>query len=74
MKVNTTTVTTTTHTAELHGSDILHLVCETLGLSVGSVKSYSVYVTVPGGGDWSNQRLNMNEEKVQVEIVVEEVQ
>lgn len=58
MKVKTSVVTD--HTVELTNADIVELIEKRLDLTIEN--RAQVFVRVPGGGDWSNTALEIDEE------------
>lgn len=69
MKIETQAVTQklTTYKATITKDDLLKLVAEKLGLNYPPPNGILAYVQVPGGGDWSNMKLELDEFPIQIE-------
>ena len=68
--VKTETTTVTTHTVTLSGKDIAGRIMDLLPNKPG--RQWAIYVQVPGGGDWSNQRLDITAETPLVVVATDE--
>jgi hypothetical protein len=56
---------------EIDAQDVLKMVYEAAKITESDVYSHLVYVVIPGGGDWSNRRLKLDEEfKVYVKLTI----
>lgn len=70
---NTTTKTTTltTYNLTLTGEEIVKLICDANGIPADKAK-YTATFEVPGGGNWSNCALNLDEFPVTISIHLKE--
>lgn len=73
IKEQTRTRVTKKHHATLRGVDVLSAINQELaaqGINRIPEDAY-IFVTVPGGGDWSNTELDLNEHEVEIKWTVE---
>jgi hypothetical protein len=72
MATSVSKTVTTVITERLTGKDIAELYCARNGIDPSTVSS-KVLFDVPGGGDWSNTTINLDDEPVRLIITHEEV-
>jgi hypothetical protein len=72
MTSSTVTRKTTVTTKQLNAKDIVELYCASKGIDPNTVACKAVFV-VPGGGDWSNQTIDLNEHPIRLTIISEEI-